>query len=56
MGIYRKSSVFLFEVMDYDIYDVCHWQNTGIKNIEGGPNKMTLAEVKEAYTKGLPIR
>jgi len=46
----------LFEVMDYDIYDVCHWQNTGIINIEGGPNKMTLAEVKEAYTKGLPIR
>lgn len=56
MGIYRKSSVFLFEVMDYDISDVCHWQNTGIINIEGGPNKMTLAEAKEAYTKGLPIR
>ena len=44
------------EVMDYDICDVCHWQNTGIINIDGGPNKMTLAEAKEAYSKGLPIR
>ena len=44
------------EVMDYDICDVCHWQNTGIINIDGGPNKMTLAEAKEAYAKGLPIR
>lgn len=42
--------------MDYDICDVCHWQNTGIINIDGGPNKMTLAEAKEAYAKGLPIR
>lgn len=41
------------EVMDYDI---CHWQNTGIINIDDGPNKMTLAEAKEAYAKGLPIR
>ncbi|EMU3365167.1 hypothetical protein LZ092_002141, partial [Neisseria gonorrhoeae] len=31
------------EVMDYDICDACHWQNTGIINIDGGPNKMTLA-------------
>lgn len=44
------------EVMDYDICDICHWQNTGIINIDGGPNKMTLAEAKEAYAKGLPIR
>ena len=22
------------EVMDYDICDVCHWQNTGIINID----------------------
>ena len=43
------------EVMDYDICDVCHWQNTGIINIDGGPNKMTLKEAKEAYAKGLPI-
>ena len=42
--------------MDYDICDVCHWQNTGIINSDGGPNKMTLAEAKEAYSKGLPIR
>lgn len=44
------------EVMDYDICDVCHWQNTGIINSDGGPNKMTLAKAKEAYAKGLPIR
>ena len=24
-------------------------------NIDGGPNKMTLAEAKEAYVKGIPI-
>ncbi len=28
------------EVMDYDICDVCRWQNTGIINIDGGPNKI----------------
>ena len=44
------------EVMDYDICDVCRWHNTGIINIDGGPNKMTLAEAKEAYAKGLPLR
>ena len=43
------------EVMDYDICDVCRWQNTGIINIDGGPNKMTLAKAKEAYVKGIPI-
>ena len=44
------------EVMDYDICDFCHWQNTGIINSDGGPNKMTLSEAKEVYAKGLPIR
>ena len=39
----------------YDICDVCQWQNTGETNIDGGPNKMTLAEAKEAYAKGIPI-
>ena len=39
------------EVMDYDICDVCHWQNTGAFNIDGGPNKMTLDEAKEAYAR-----
>lgn len=43
------------DVMEYDICDNCQWQNTGITNIDGGPNKMTLAEAKEAYAKGLPI-
>lgn len=44
------------KVMDYDICDICQWQNTGETNIDGGPNEMTLAEAKEAYAKGLPIR
>ena len=38
------------------VCDVCQWQNTGETNIHGGPNEMTLAEAKEAYAKGLPIR
>ena len=43
-------------VETYDICDTCHWQNTGRCNIDGGLNKMTLAEAKEAYAKGLPIK
>lgn len=39
----------------YDICDHCNWQNTGETNIDGGPNKMTLAKAKEAYVKGIPI-
>lgn len=39
------------EVMDYDICDVCRWHNTGIINIDGGPNKLTLSEAKEAYAR-----
>ena len=42
-------------VETYDICDVCNWQNTGAFNIDGGPNKMTLAEAKEAYVNGIPI-
>ncbi|WP_126437666.1 CPCC family cysteine-rich protein [Streptococcus equinus] len=39
------------------LFDVCecNWENTGETNIDGGPNKMTLAEAREAYTKGLKI-
>lgn len=29
--------------------------NNGEINIDGGPNKMTLAEAKEAFTKGETI-
>lgn len=31
------------------LFDVCecNWENTGETNIDGGPNKMTLAEAKE---------
>lgn len=41
-------------VMLFDVCD-CNWENTGEINIDGGPNKMTLAEAKEAYKKGLEI-
>ncbi|HEM5582647.1 hypothetical protein HO861_08515 [Streptococcus suis] len=39
----------------YDICDTCKWQNTGETNIDGGPNKMTLAEAKIAFAEGRPI-
>lgn len=42
-------------VETYDICYVCRWQNTGAFNIDGGPNKMTPAEAKEAYINGIPI-
>ncbi|WP_340850985.1 hypothetical protein [Ligilactobacillus salivarius] len=39
------------------LFDVCecNWENTGETNIDGGPNKMTLKEAREAYKKGLKI-
>ena len=40
----------------YDICDSCSWENTGETNIDGGPNKMTLAEARKAYAEGLPIQ
>lgn len=43
------------EVMDFDICDVCGWQNTGINNVDGGPNHMTLEEAKKAYAEGREI-
>ena len=43
-------------VETYDVCEKCHWQNTGAANIDGGPNKITLAESKELYAKGLKIR
>ncbi|MGT2715606.1 hypothetical protein [Streptococcus respiraculi] len=41
--------VLLFDVCE------CNWQNTGETTIDGGPNKMTLAEAKVAYKKGRPL-
>ena len=38
-----------------DICDECGWQNTGETNIDGGPNKMTLAEAKKAYANSKKI-
>lgn len=43
-------------LVEEDEICVCNWQNTGVINIDGGPNKMTLEEAKEAYSKGLPVR
>ncbi|HEM3703160.1 TPA: hypothetical protein U1D11_001691 [Streptococcus suis] len=43
------------DVMVFDVCE-CNWENTGETNIDGGPNKMTLAEAKEAFAKGEPIR
>lgn len=37
------------EVRDYDICDVCGWQNTGPINHDGGPNNITLAEAQKQY-------
>ncbi len=39
----------------YDICEKCGWQNTGETNIDGGPNRMTLAEAKKAYANGEKI-
>ena len=43
-------------VETYDICAVCYWQNTGRANIDGGPNKIILAEAKELFTKGQLIK
>ncbi len=43
------------EVMDFDICDVYGWQNTGINNVDGGPNHITLEEVKKVYVDGREI-
>lgn len=52
---YVHCPVCGYLVETYDICDKCYWQNTGETNIEGGPNKMTLTEAKEAYAKGEKI-
>ena len=42
----------------FDICDNCEYQNSGPGEKEGdplGPNKMTLAEAREAYKKGEKI-
>lgn len=42
-------------VETYDVCDICNWENTGHKNIDGGPNTMTLEEAKIAYRSGIKI-
>ena len=39
-----------------DICRVCSWQNTGIVNIDGGPNPLDLEDAIEAYKQGKPLR
>ena len=43
----------------FDICDVCGWQNDPLQNkysdYEGGANKMSLNEAKEAYRQGKEI-
>ncbi|MDO5033635.1 MAG: hypothetical protein Q4D97_02230 [Eubacteriales bacterium] len=42
-----------------DICGKCGWQNTGLYNIDYGPNNMTfnmtLRDAKRAYADGLPL-
>lgn len=35
-----------------DICEKCGWQNTGLNNVDGGPNKMTIQEARKAYAEG----
>lgn len=43
------------EVMDFDICDACGWANTGINNVDGGPNHMTLEEAKKLMLMGVRL-
>lgn len=43
-------------VEEFEICDECGWENTGIINIDGGPNEMTLEEAREAYKNGEKVR
>ncbi|HFI0299994.1 TPA: hypothetical protein ACGOVX_001502 [Streptococcus suis] len=51
---YIRCPVCGRDVMLFDVCE-CNWENTGETNIDGGPNKMTLAEAKEAFAEGRPI-
>ena len=50
-GDISKIVCIFFEVMDYDISDVCNWQNTEIINIDDESNKMTLEKQKKCTLK-----
>lgn len=43
-------------VEEFEICDECGWENTGIINIDGGLNEMTLEEAREAYKNGEKVR
>lgn len=47
-------------VGEYDICPVCKWENDPVQlrkpDFQGGANKMSLDEAKEAYDKGEKIK
>jgi hypothetical protein len=47
-------------VNEYDICPICSWENDPIQlqnpNLGGGANQMSLAEAKEAYSNGKPVK
>lgn len=55
----RKCKCCGAEVEQYDICDICGWQDDDIQNdkpdYKGGANKMSLNEAKAAYKKGEKI-
>lgn len=47
-------------VEEYDICEVCDWENDPVQlqrpDLEGGSNQMSLAQARDAYHSGQPIR
>lgn len=43
------------KVDTWDICDKCGWQVDDGRNIEGGPNKMTIEEAKKAFKEGRQV-
>lgn len=43
----------------FDICEICDWEDDSLQlehpDYEGGANKMSLNQAREAYKKGLPI-
>ncbi len=51
-----KCPVCGSKVKEWDVCQVCNWQNTGEINLDGGPNEMTLEEAKKAYANGKKVK
>lgn len=45
-------------VEEYEICEICHWENTGPENIPGGPNhELTLEEAQRIWKEtGKPVK